>query len=180
MLELKVSNKRDILRPNIITFEEREQQIIEKREQEEIELQRAKRSPFKTFAQLNMSDSSTNAIYNLVNISPLAFNIFMFLTKHMDNYNAVMCSYKVMQEQFGISKDTIRRAIKVLKDYKFLEIYKSGTSNVYCLNKNIVWSSWGTNHKYAKFGANIILSESEQPKKKTKSEKVKQVKIKEN
>ena len=48
------------------------------------------------------------------------------------------------------------------------------------INKNIVWNSWGTNYKYAKFGANIILSESEQEQQtEIKTERVKQITIKE-
>jgi len=94
--------------------------------------------------------------------SPIAYRIFKFLINNMDSYNAVICSYKVIHETFGISQDTIRRAIKLLKDKKYIEVYKSGTSNVYAINKQIVWNSWGTNFKHAKFGANIVLSAEEQ------------------
>src|SRR5699024_8355252 len=98
----------------------------------------------------------------------------------MDSYNALMVSYKVMQERFNKSPDTIRRAIKLLKDKQYIDIYKSGTSNVYTVNKTIAWNSWGNNYKYGKFGANIILSESEQEEqtlKRIKSEKHKEIKM---
>jgi hypothetical protein len=32
------------------------------------------------------------------------------------------------------------------------------------LNKRLYWNSWGTNYAYAQFGANIIISASEQDK----------------
>ena len=64
----------------------------------------------------------------------------------MDNYNAVICSYQVFQEALGMSGRTVSRAIKYLKDNGFIYIYKSGSSNVYIANKNLVWRSWGTNY----------------------------------
>ena len=99
----------------------------------------------------------------------------------MDSYNAVMCSQTVLQEQFDVSRVTISRAIKLLKEKQFIDVYKSGTSNVYAVNKQIAWSSWGSNFKHGKFGANIILSESEQENDvKLKIEKHHEVTLKEN
>lgn len=95
---------------------------------------------------------------------PKAYAIFIFLTQNMDNYNAVMCSNKTLQERFGIGRTTVYNAIKYLVKKKALKIYKSGSSNVYCLNKQIVWHSYGKYYKYAKFGTNVLLSESEQKK----------------
>lgn len=81
----------------------------------------------------------------------------------MDKYNAVVCSYKVLQEALGISSATITRAVKYLKDNGFISVYKTGTSNVYIANPNLVWNSWN-NVKYCEFPANIILSAAEQEK----------------
>ena len=39
---------------------------------------------------------------------------------------------------------------------------KTGTSNVYVANKDLVWNSWGNNIDYCEFPANIVLSRSEQ------------------
>jgi hypothetical protein len=75
-----------------------------------------------------------------------------------------MCSYQVLQELLKISKDKVRRSIKVLKDNGFIAILKSGSSNVYAINDNIYWKSWGNNKKYSKFPANVVLSLSEQEK----------------
>ena len=78
----------------------------------------------------------------------------------MDKYNAVVCSYKVFQEALGIGQATVARSVKYLKDNGFLYIYKSGTSNVYVANKNLVWNSWGNNQEYCEFPANIVLSKA--------------------
>lgn len=61
-----------------------------------------------------------------------------------------------------MSKATIQRSIKYLKDNGFVYIYKTGTSNVYVANKDLVWNSWGNNIDYCEFPANIVLSRSEQ------------------
>lgn len=181
MAELSVGANHNMLNPNSITFEERQIQLetLDKKEKEVYE--RAKKSPFKNFVQVNKDYYKAEDW--LMSKSPIAYRIFKFLINGMDDYNAVICSYKVLQENFGISQDTVRRAIKILKEKKYIDVYKSGTSNVYVINKNIVWSSWGTNFKYAKFGANIILSESEQENlknKKIKTNKLKQISINEN
>ena len=72
-----------------------------------------------------------------------------------------MCSYTVLQEALDLSKPTITRAIRTLKELGFIAIYKSGTSNVYTVNDNVFWKSWGNKKRYSKFPANVILAESE-------------------
>jgi hypothetical protein len=82
----------------------------------------------------------------------------------MDKYNAVVCSYKVFQEALGMSKATIQRSVAYLKEHGFLYVYKTGASNVYVANKELVWNSWGNNVQYCEFPANVVLSASEQEK----------------
>lgn len=162
MAELNVGEKRDILKSNSISFEERQIQM-EQEEQLEKELrQRDKNSPYKRWIQLNKD--AYKAEDWLMAKSPIAYRIFKFLINNMDSYNAVMCSYKVLEEQFEVSSSTVTRAVKLLKDREYIDVYKSGTSNVYAVNKQIAWTSWGSNFKHGKFSANVILSESEQDK----------------
>lgn len=157
---LSVGAKKNVLNPNSMTFDERQKELEELEKKEKEERERAKKSPYDNFVQVNKD--AYKAEDWLMSKSPIAYRIFKFLINNMDSYNAVICSYKVIHETFGISQDTIRRAIKLLKDKKYIEVYKSGTSNVYAINKQIVWNSWGTNFKHAKFGANIVLSAEEQ------------------
>lgn len=158
---LNVGNEnKNIVLDNQLSFEERQKQIsqIEKLEKEERE--RVKKSPFQNFIQINKE--SYKAEDWLMAKSPIAYRIFKFLINNMDGYNAVICSYKVLQEHFDVSQVTIARAIKLLKEKGYIAVLKSGTSNVYAINHQIAWSSWGTNYPYSKFPANIILSISEQ------------------
>lgn len=157
---LNVGYKRDIHDINSVTFEERQAELERQEQMEEEQKKRAKKSPYNNFIQVNRDYYKAEDW--LMSKSPIAYRIFKFLINGMDEYNSLVCSYKVLQEYFDISQVTVARAIKLLKEKQYIEVYKSGTSNVYCINKNIAWSSWGTNYQYAKFGANIILSKSEQ------------------
>ncbi len=135
-------------------------QLYPTSESEEKVLQAAHKSPFSQFYQVNKNHS--DELIWLVKENRSAYCILLFLTNHMDKYNAVMCSYTVLQEALGVSPATIRRAIKLLKENGYIHIYKSGTSNVYVLNPDLVWNSWGNNKQYCQFPVNVILSKSEQ------------------
>ena len=161
------------------TFEQRQAELDANQAREEDEREREKRSPFTNFAQLNLDQ--THALIQLTRKSPRAAEIFLFIIKAMDNYNALVCSYKVFEEALGMSSATVTRAIKVLKDSKFIDIKKTGTGNIYLINKELVWKSWGKNYKYAEFGAKVLISESEQEQQteiKVKKQTVAEIKIK--
>jgi len=103
--------------------------------------------------------------------SPWALMIFEFLKTHMDYYNAVVCTSKVLEEYFDISTKTVQRAIKALVTHKFVKIAMLGTCNVYYINSEIAWSSWANQKQYATFAAKVILSKDVQKEYK-KSKKV--------
>ena len=129
-----------------------------------IEHYEKRKSPFTKWTQLNNDEEAQAARYWLMKQSSDAYCIMDFLASKMDNYNAVICSYRVMQEVFGYSQATIARAIKLLKEHKYIDVKKSGTSNIYMLNKHLYWNSWGTNYIYAEFDAKVIIAASEQDK----------------
>lgn len=133
---------------------EREQKMAEAAKEEE------RRSPFRNFYQIN--EENNRYLMELADTQPKALKILFFIFEHMDNYNALMCSHKVFQEQFGYSSATVKRCVKYLREHGYIHIYKSGTSNVYVANNNLVWKSYGKNAKYCKFPANIVLTMSEQ------------------
>lgn len=141
------------------TFEERQKDLIREEMQKSKEKKQEKSSPFNQFYQVNKR--AGGLWLKLIRENRSASLIFQFLINNMDGYNAVICSYKIFEEALGLSKPTVQRAISYLKQNKYIEVMKSGTSNVYIINPQIVWNSWGSNYKYCKFSANIILSESE-------------------
>ena len=181
MAELFVSNDKDILNPNTVTFEEREKQIQEEKKLEQEQLKREKNSPFNSFIQVNKKTYQVED--KLMKESLVAYRRWRFLANNMDSYNAVIVSQEVLTEIFEVSRSTIYRAVKILDEGNYIKIYKSGTSNVYALNDDMVWNSWGTNKKYSKFNANVIISENEQTEemqkelKDLKVEKHKEVKF---
>lgn len=173
--KLEVGAEHNVLDSHSTTFKERERQLEEDKKREEDEKAKEKKSPYKDFVQVNKEAYKLED--KLMSESPIAYRIFRFLVNNMDGYNAVVCSQTVLQEKFNVGRTTVFRAIKLLKEKKVIDIYKSGTTNVYSINKNIVWNSWGTNFKYAKFSANILISESEQQEDKIKLKSVKHKEI---
>lgn len=147
-------------KPNEVSFEQRERDLRAQERAEQEELKRERKSPFKAFYQVNKEHSED--LMWLVKTNPNAYRILLFLFDHMDKYNAVMCSYQVFQESLEISRATASRAVKLLKSKGFIAVLKSGTSNVYIANPDLVWNSWGNNMLYCEFPANVILTASEQ------------------
>lgn len=137
-------------------------QLDEQEKKEKEEKEREKQSAFSRWTQFNLEH--TKKLMWLAVKHPKAHAILYFLVDQMDQYNAVMCSYKVLEEVLEISTPTVTRNIKVLKDNGFIQVLKSGTSNVYTINDSVYWKSWGNNRRYSKFPANVVLSATEQDK----------------
>lgn len=94
-----------------------------------------------------------------------AFALFLFLAEHMDSKNALVCSMQVLCDYFEVSRQTMSKRIKTLVEAGLINIFKSGTSNVYILNPQLVWSSWANGKVSCKFESNVLLSLSEQEKR---------------
>ncbi|HEX3009595.1 MAG TPA: helix-turn-helix transcriptional regulator [Bacteroidales bacterium] len=148
------------LADNVRTFEERQKELEQIDKQEEKRLKRERSSPFSRWSQFNLEH--TKDMMMLALKYPKAHAILLFLVDQMDEYNAVVCSYQVLQEVLEIGQATVARSIKVLKDGGFISILKSGTSNIYAINDHVYWKSWGNNRQYSKFPATVVLSLSEQ------------------
>ena len=133
----------------------------EEKHEQEVE-DKKKNSPFANWLQVNNTDDLYKAEDWLIKKSPIAYRVLRFLAKQMDNYNAIICSFS--------------SAVKLLKEHNYIDVKKSGTTNVYLINKQLYWKSWGKNHRFAEFGAKIIISEAEQESKiETKKNKSKSV-----
>ena len=118
--------------------------------------QQEKNGNFVQFYRDNMQ-----AVSKLAGKNPTAFQIFMFICEHMDGYNALMASYQVFMDYTDKGRTTCSNAIKYLYDNGFVDILKSGTSNVYVINQDIAWTSYGNQKKYCKFNGKILIAESE-------------------
>ena len=159
--------------PNEVSFEQRARDL---EEQEREEQRNSRKSPFSRFYQVNKDNSEY--LRSCLKENPKALEVLFFIFDHMDKYNAVVCSYKVFQEALGMSKATVQRSVAYLKEHGFLYVYKTGTSNVYVANKDLVWNSWGNNVEYCEFPANMILSASEQENRlKTRDKRIRTVEL---
>jgi len=157
---LTVSEKRNISDDNSMTFKERQKDLEAQDIAQKKALQREKNSSFKRWSQYNLEH--TKELMWLARKHGVALAMLYFLVDQMNDYNAVMCSYQVLQEVLEISKSSVIRNLNVLKTQGFIAILKSGTSNVYTVNDNVYWKSWGNKKKYSKFPANVILAATEQ------------------
>lgn len=123
----------------------------------------AHKSPYDDFIQLN--NNKIGSLIDLVDKNPQAMKVLLFIMQNMDGYNALVCSYAVLEERFGISHATVWRHVKYLKEHGYIYAQKTGSSNIYILSPELGWKSYGSNLKYCKFPANVILSYNEQKEK---------------
>jgi hypothetical protein len=99
----------------------------------------------------------------LIKKQPLAAEIMFYFMEVMGrNTNAVVCSYKTLQEITGYSRPSVGRAIKTLKDMNWIDSVKIGSATAYAVNERIAWQSGKNHRKYAIFSATVVASESEQ------------------
>jgi len=181
-----INNKGDISMPvvvsepknlNNVSFKQRAIDLIAKEQEELEELKRQKKSPFARFYQVNKDNSEY--LRSCLKENPKALQVLFFIFDHMDKYNAVVCSYKVFQDALDMGQATVARSIKYLKEHGFLYVYKTGSSNVYVANKDLVWNSWGNNREYCEFPANIVLTASEQEERsKIKDKRITTIEVK--
>jgi DNA-binding transcriptional ArsR family regulator len=97
----------------------------------------------------------------LMNTHAFASNLLFFILEHMDNKNALACSYSVFEDYFGKSRTTIYRALKTLEENGFLDVLKMGTSNVYLVNEDLAWTDSNSKKKFAKYDGKILVSKKE-------------------
>lgn len=95
--------------------------------------------------------------------SPIANEILLYLVEHMGRTtNAVVCSYKTLQEATGLSRTSVANAIKLLKEDNWIDAVKIGNATAYCVNERVFWQSGRNHRQYAIFSATVIASASEQ------------------
>jgi len=100
----------------------------------------------------------------LIRQNGLAAEILMYLVENMGRTsNAVVCSYRVLQETTGYSRSSVANAIKLLKDDNWVQTIKIGTATAYAVNERVVWQAARNQRHYALFSATVVAAASEQP-----------------
>jgi hypothetical protein len=91
-----------------------------------------------------------------------AFKLLQLLIKHMDGVNALCVSNVALMEVMGgVSRATVTRSVKYLRDNGWICVLKTGSSNVYIVNPEIAWTSYGNQKSYCRFQSSVLLSSSE-------------------
>lgn len=97
----------------------------------------------------------------LSNQSPAAFKVLMVFVSKMVVNNSLLISNDSLEKITKLSNSTVKRAIKLLRDDKWIDVVKVGTSNVYRINSDIFWHETA-NGKWAEFGSHVVLGFDEQ------------------
>jgi Fe2+ or Zn2+ uptake regulation protein len=136
------------------------QRLLElSQENEKVEEEKKKEEKNYNFIQLYRDNMPE--LRWLMNTNAFASNLLFFILEHMDNKNALACSYSVFEDYFGKSRTTIYRAIKTLEENGFLDVLKMGTSNVYLVNEDLAWTDKNSNKKFSKYEGKILVSRKE-------------------
>lgn len=99
----------------------------------------------------------------LMRKSPLASEVLMFLVEHMGRTtNAVVCSYTTLTEATGVSRASVARALKLLKEDNWIDSVKIGNATAYAVNARVFWQAGRHQKQYAIFQATVIASGTEQ------------------
>lgn len=142
--------------------------LAERERAEEEARERAKKND--NFFMVFKTKEGAERLRQLINKSGAAAQVFMLLAEQADRTNAVVASGKALATCLGLSEPTISRAIKLLQtadenELPYLEVLKSGGTNVFILNPDIVWSAWKTGKDHCLFGqAKVLVTASEQDK----------------
>ncbi|HDT6013296.1 TPA: plasmid replication initiation protein [Raoultella ornithinolytica] len=112
------------------------------------------------FVQVSRAD--LRAIAELGAKSSLALDLLMILAQTMDKQNAVMISFKAMQDILGKSRPTLDRAVRLLKEDNWIQVIKVGTANAYILNNAVFWTDRGDKRPLTQFNARVVTTLAEQ------------------
>lgn len=163
-----------------ITFEEKITELDQKARQEQIKQEeRAEELKKKNHDFIQFDRSSIMVLAKITAKSGLAGAIFQFMTSKMRQDNKLLVSREALADFFEVSKTGVSNAIKLLIDSKLIHVLKSGNSNIYCLNADVVWSTSRDKKEFAEFSCQVFLSKAEQQKLKSiKTDIVKSLTIK--
>lgn len=95
---------------------------------------------------------------------PTALIVLHFMISKLNRgANGIVISAPALARQIGISERTAKAATAVLRDTKFVQILKSGNTNIYIVNSKVAWAG-NRGMRYASFNAQLIIDEQEQIK----------------
>jgi len=113
------------------------------------------------FVQLADPDG-IKAMRVLTKRNPAAAALFYALMEYIDKDNCLVASTAVLSAKMGVSASTVTRSVRYLRVHKYIAVLKSGSTNVYVLNSEIVWRDKGYKKAEALLQGSVLLSLDEQ------------------
>lgn len=103
--------------------------------------------------------------------------VFSIIRENMQiGTNAVTISNEALAKILGVSKRTVVRATKHLKEKQYVQVIKIGTSNTYVVNEQVAFAGSAGQRK-AVFSATVVAHECEQDEGWDKIKKLKAVPV---
>ncbi len=111
---------------------------------------------------LQSDKQAHEAMWRLSIKSPAAIAVLHFMISQLARgTTGVIISAPAMARRLGISERSVKSAVKLLKDMKFVQILKSGNTNAYLINSRVAWQG-KRGFRFASFNAQITVDELEQ------------------
>jgi DNA-binding Lrp family transcriptional regulator len=129
--------------------------------EEEQKLKEEEKKTHEPFVKLKIGGLEALRKAKIDGSARIILDLFM---EYMGKDNTLVISQQTIADILEYSLATVKRGIKDLIDKKVIKTIKSGNAIVYCINANIVWSTWANKEKYAHFEAKVLVSEKEQKK----------------
>jgi len=92
--------------------------------------------------------------------------VMHLMLARMGENNAVIMSQKTIAELLSCDVRTVRRAISMLREHRWIEVRQigdRGTVNAYIINDRVAWTGKRDDIRYSLFSAAVVLSDREQP-----------------
>lgn len=139
--------------PQEVEARVRQQELAEQEEAE----QRAK----KNYNFVQIEKRALRLVRELYDQNATAGKLLFILAEKMNRQNALVCSYDTMSKITGLSRQTLYKAVKYLREHNWIQVVKVGTANAYIINSRAFWQSHG-DKKMTVFHATIVASSDEQ------------------
>lgn len=102
----------------------------------------------------------------LIGSKPKAAQLMHLIVANMDKRGALVASQQTLADMMGVSLNTVKRALKILRDDNWIDLVRVGSErggvNAYLINRRVAWADKRENQRYAAFDARIIVSANEQ------------------
>lgn len=118
-------------------------------------------TPLANTGYVQVSKIYIDEMNQLAHYAPSAHRVLWTLIGEMDKENAVMLSVDSLCKLTKLGSATIKRAVALLREQQWLDVFKIGTSNVYRVNSALVWHE-RADSKWASFSARVLVNFDEQ------------------